>query len=229
MKKWKNPDEMQTLVEVLQSPDPDEPLKDRAKTISAGANAVKSIPAEDAIIIDNGRLFKAEIKLTLAPETEKYLVFITPPATAEVPMYVLWGTDLVKGDVNNVDYELWENATWTEDPGDTAQPIINQNRVLAATVLPQSQLFNLTVNPVSIAGAIEIDLDAVLGSQGGPGLGQASTGSTAAGLRFTGPLLPSKKHALRLYNNSTTETANLVVKSAFIEGLFPILYEKVNP
>lgn len=229
MKEWKNPDDMQTIIRVLQSPDPEEPLKDEAKTISEYVHSIKTIPAEDAIIMEEGRLFKAEIKIALVKETEKLLVFITPPATEEIPMYIIWATDVVKGDVNNLDYELYEGATWLDDPGDTPQPIINPNRVLAATVLPQTELFSATTNAISIATATKIDINAVLGGQGGPGISQTSVGEGASGRRFNGPLLPSTKYALRLYNNDLTDTANIVVKSAFIEALFPLLYAKVNP
>lgn len=213
---------------LVQSGDPTDPIKDEAKTICPCTNAVRSIPAEDSTIIQDGRGFKAEIKFTLAPETEKLLVFITPPSTAEIPLYVIWGTDIVKGDVNNIDYQLYEEASWVEDPGDTEQPIININRVLSGIVLPQSQLFNATINPVSLVGATEIDIDSVLGGQA-TGPQTSPVGGVAAGLRFNGPLKPSTKHALRLYNNDDTLTANITVKSVFIEGTFQGLYEKANP
>jgi len=192
-------------------------IKNEADTICFCTDARRVIPAEDSEIF-NGRMHRAEIKLLLAGETTKYLTFITPPATAENPLYVVWGKDAIKADVNNVDYRLFENVTFTEGG---AQPIINPCRPLSELYPAQSQLFNNSTN-VSLVGAIEISLDVILGSQGTA----RSIGGGSAGDRFM-VLLPSTKYALEIINHDSQPT-NLLVKSFFLEALFPKIWDELH-
>lgn len=227
-----NPTYNELPVKSRKTKNTDDVLINEADAFCPCTDAVRSIPAEESTQIQDGLLYKAEIKLALpgvdaAPANVKFLVFKTPPASAGDPVYVLWGTDIIRGDVNNIDYQLFEEAVWTDDPGDTPQPAINNNRVLAATVPALSELFNATVNPVTVDPAKEIDLDAILGGQV-TGPQTAPVGSAGGSLRFTGPLKPDTKHAIRLTNNDANLVANIVVKSAFIEARLPGLYAQVN-
>lgn len=184
--------------------------------------ALRQIPVEESILISGGTVFKAEIKFTLANNATRYLAFVTPPATAEVPRYVEWWQDYLSADVNNLTYRLWEGANFT--PG-AAQPVVNQNRALSAVVLPFTLLYP-TPTAVTLAGAVEVDLLAALGSQA-QGAGRGS-GGAVAGQRFM-ILKPNTKYVIELFNDNSGFTANLLFKSVFIESLFPGLYAKANP
>lgn len=197
-----------------------------ADVICECTNAIRLIPTEESLVFTDGRVFKAEIRFSLATGGKKYLVFETPEATEEVPMYVVWGTDIVKSDVNNTKYTLWEVAdnSWV---GSVVQPVVNQNRVFDAIVNHQTQLFNTTVATPTFVGAVEIDIDSVLGGKEGIPATSTSAGGTAAATRFL-LLKPSKKHVIEIENPDLTDAANIVVKSAFLEGLFPGVFEKAN-
>ena len=210
-------------VGAIQSFDPEEPIRDAAKVICPCTESIRTIPTEDSVIIQDGQVFKAETKFTIANNATVFLAFETPPATEQIPLYVIWGRDLLLSDTNNVTYRLWEEAIYTV--GDL-QPIINQNRVLKDLVTPLSVL---TPNPtaVDIGSATEIDLSATLGAQD-PGLFGGPTGGSTAGQRFL-VLMPSTKYVIEIFNDEGGQTANAVFKSTFIEALFPGLYAKANP
>lgn len=202
----------------------DDSVVNGAETICPCTDAVRSIPAEDSQVFESGTVFKAEIRFALADQATKYLYFQTPAATEEAPLYVVWGTDIVKADVNNVEYTLWEGAEFT---GTVAQPTINQNRPLQGIVTAQTLLYN-TATDLGLGSAVEVDLDTVLGAIGGPGVGVPSAGASSAGLRFL-ILKPSTKYVLEIFNDNGTDAANVMVKSGFLEGLFPRVYALANP
>lgn len=183
-------------------------------------NSFRSVPPEDSEQFE-GNVFKAEIKFTIASGATRYLAFSTPVATKNDPRYILWATDVVKSDVNDVEYRLWEDIAYTV--GDI-QPIINLNRPLKDIVTTSAVL---TPNPtdVDLSGGTQIDLDATLGSQD-PGIFGNSSGGQAVGLKFL-ILSPNTDYAIELINNST-DAANVVVKSRYDEAMIPTLYAIAN-
>jgi len=183
------------------------------------ASSLKTIPTEDAQIFE-GDLYKAEIRFPLLAGVTKYLAFITPQNSRENPLYVIWGTDIFKADVNKASYELYENATFTIGG---LQQAINPNRPLSILKTAQTLLYNAPT-AVSVASpAILIDSDIILGSAGTA----RSVGGTSNGNRFT-LLLPNTKYVIKITNESA-DAATVFFESNFIEGLFPLIYETLNP
>jgi hypothetical protein len=193
----------------------DETVIDLTNAFSVGAGALRTMSPSDAEIL-KGNIFTSQFQGTLAAGLTKYITFITPVATQQSPLFVIWARDFVKADVNNFVYRLLENVTFT--PGG-ALTITNPNRVMASKKTPQTLLYNAPT-AVSIAGAIEIDLDPVLGSQGT----SRSTGGASVGLRFF-VLKPNTKYGIELKNNDS-QTANYFVKSMFYEAENQTLYNE---
>jgi len=198
-------------------------LKDIHTTFCTCSDAIRILPTEDSVLLQDGRVFKAEIKFELANNDIRHLAFRTPPATFKLPMYVLWGQDLITSDTNNITYRMYEDAIFIAG---APQPVINQNRVLKDISLQQSILYPTPTN-VDVSSATEIELLAVLGSQGTGASGKGA-GGNIPGQRFT-VLLPDTNYVIEIDNDDGGQTANILFKSTFLEGVFPGLYEKANP